>query len=152
MALITAVISGISIFLPWLESSAYASFGGYSSSISSGGISGSSLNIGILAIVASIAAVYLVYNNKANSHLVGAGMLLIGLGVFMGWFGALEDTSFSANYGGLRASASINHRFGLYLYIAASAAYLYYAFQLNKSNLVQTNVTANSETTSETNQ
>jgi len=134
MSLICAAACIVSIFLPWLEGSASASFGGYSSSYSSGGITGIQFGGGILALVIAAVGGYFVYENKPNPHYFGAVNVIIGIGHVMGWFGSLPGMNVSANYGGVSAKASLNPQYGLYLLILAAAAFTYFSFQLTKDN------------------
>jgi hypothetical protein len=152
MSLICAAACIVSIFLPWLEGSASASFGGYSSSYSSGGISGIQFGGGILALIIAAVGGYFVYENKPNPHYFGAINVVIGIGHAMGWFGSLPGMNVSANYGGVSASASLNPQYGLYLLIIGAAAFTYFSFQLSKSKGEVVVEEETEELNSETNQ
>ncbi|XQP84747.1 MAG: hypothetical protein ACOJUL_02270 [Candidatus Pollutiaquabacter aromativorans] len=53
IALGAAGLAAISVFLPWVEASSSASFGGYSANYSSGGISGISIGGGMFWFTSS---------------------------------------------------------------------------------------------------
>ena len=128
IALGAAGLAAISVFLPWVEASSSASFGGYSASYSSGGISGISIGGGVFGLLVALAGAYMAYKNIKFAFIAGAINFLNGLGYILGWFGATGSGSYSTSFGGGSAKASVDPQIGLYLFVLASLAFAIFTF------------------------
>jgi hypothetical protein len=99
IALIAAGLAAIAVFLPWVEASSSASFGGYSANYSSGGISGISIGGGILGLLVALAGGFMAFKNIKWAFIAGAVNFINGLGYMLGWFGAGGGASYSSSFG-----------------------------------------------------
>jgi hypothetical protein len=124
VALVAAGIAAISVFLPWVEASSSARFGGFNSSWSSGGISGILLGGGIFGLLLALAGGFMAFKNIKWAFIFGVINFIDGLGYILGWFGAGVGGSFSSSYGGGRVKASFDPQFGLYLFVLASLVFV----------------------------
>lgn len=123
--LVAAGIAAISVFFPWIEASASASVAGYSSSYSSGGISGISLGGGIFGLILALAGGYMSFKKIKWAFLAGALNFITGISYMMGWAGSGQSMSGS----GYSAKSSVDPQFGLYLFVAASLVFAVSAFK-----------------------
>ena len=138
IALVAAGLAAISVFLPWLEVSSSASFGGYSGSFSSGGISGISIGGGIFGLLVALAGGFMAFKNIKFAFIAGAINFLNGIGYMLGWFGASGGSSYNSSYGGGYASASVDPQIGLYLFVLSSLVFTIFTLKnLKGSNTVQ---------------
>ena len=128
IVLAAAGLAAISVFLPWLEVSSSASFGGYSGSYSSGGISGISIGGGIFGLFVALAGGFMAFKNIKFAFIAGVINFLNGLGYMLGWFGA-SGGSYSSNYGGGYARASADPQIGLYLFVLASLVFVIFTLK-----------------------
>jgi len=129
IALGAAGLAAISVFLPWVEASSSASFGGYSANYSSGGISGISIGGGIFGLLVALAGGFMAFKNIKFAFIAGALNFLNGLGYMLGWFGAGGGGSYSSSFGGGSARASVDPQFGLYLFVLASLVFVIFTLK-----------------------
>ena len=122
IALVTAGLAAVSVFLPWVESSGSSSFGGSITKFSSGGITGIAIGGGIFGLLVALAGGFMAFKNIKFAFIAGALNFLNGLSYMLGWFGAEGGGSYSSSFGGFsaRASISVHPQFGLYLFVLAS--------------------------------
>ncbi len=128
-ALLAAVVAAIAVFLPWVEGSGSSSYGEFSASYSTGGISGFSLGGGLIGLLLAVAGGYMVAKRIKWAFVAGAVNVLDGLGCMLGWFGAGGEASFSASFGGASARASVDPQIGLYLFVLASLVFCILTFK-----------------------
>jgi hypothetical protein len=129
IALIAAGLAAIAVFLPWVEASSSASFGGYSANYSSGGISGISIGGGILGLLVALAGGFMAFKNIKWAFIAGAVNFINGLGYMLGWFGAGGGASYSSSFGGGSARASVDPQVGLYLFVLASLVFVIFTLK-----------------------
>ena len=129
IALGAAGLSAFSVFLPWVEASTSASFGGYSSSYSTGGISGIATGLGIFGLMAALAGGYMAFKNIKFAFIAGAINLLNGLAYMFGWFGAKAGSSISSDFGGGYAKSSVDPQIGLYLFVLSSLIFVIFTLK-----------------------
>lgn len=134
-AIIVSIIGAISVFLPWVEASASASYMGYSSSWSSGNINGISMAVGIVGLLLMLLGGYLSYKKIRWSFIIGLLNTFDGIGYAIGWIGA--NSTFKSSYDSY-ASGRIEPKFGLYLFIISSITFTLFTIKLfkNKKNKV----------------
>lgn len=128
IALAASILAIICIFLPWVEASTSANFGGYlggySSSYSSGGISGISIGGGVFGLIVALIGGFMVFKKFKYAFIAGIANLFDGLGYILGWFGESVNTSYDSSYFGVSASASVEPQIGLYLFVLASLIFV----------------------------
>ncbi len=129
IALIAAGLAAIAVFLPWVEASSSASFGGYSANYSSGGISGISIGGGIFGLLLALAGGFMAFKNIKWAFIAGAINFINGLGYMLGWFSAGGGGSYSSSYGGGSAKASVDPQIGLYLFVLASLVFVIFTLK-----------------------
>ena len=117
-----AVITVISIFLPWAEASSSFSFGNYSGSYHSGGVSGFYCGAGIIGLLIGVTGGILAFNSFKWTFVTGILNFLIGLGFVFGWFSSEGFISYNTGFGYGHASAHVNPQFGLYIFLISSFA------------------------------
>ena len=132
IALIAAGLAAISVFLPWLEANSSLSFGNYSSSYSSGGVSGIAIGGGIWGLFVALGGLFLALKNNRWAFIAGVINVYIGVGYMLGWFSAGANSSFS--YGndvtGIgSARVSLDPQIGLYLFVFASIAFVIFTLK-----------------------
>ncbi|MEI6822843.1 MAG: hypothetical protein WCL51_12985 [Bacteroidota bacterium] len=134
-AVAMAVITIISVFLPWAEASSNVSFGGYSGSYHSGGISGFLVGPGIIGLIVAIIGLIMAFNCVKWTFVIGILNFLIGIGYILGWFNAGGSVSYNSNFGSGHASASVNPMFGLFLFVIASVLFGIGSFTYLNNNI-----------------
>jgi hypothetical protein len=127
---IAAGVAAIAVFLPWVEVSSSVAFGSYQSSYSSGGISGIQIPGGIVGLLLTLLGGYMAFKKMKWSFVTGAINLFNGVGYLLGWFGTRG--SFSSSFGSGSASMGVDAKFGLYLFILASLAFVVLTFRYTK--------------------
>jgi flagellar basal body-associated protein FliL len=123
----------ISVFLPWLE----VSGAGVSSDEGSQPviISGISIGYGIFGLLVVLTGGYLVYKQSKWTVITGVVNFINGYGYLLGWFGA--GTHDSANYGDVTSRSSVDPKFGIYLFILTSLAFIIFTFKYYKKKKAQ---------------
>lgn len=134
IALAASVIAAISVFLPWIEVSSSASFGGYTGSYSTGSISGISIGGGIFGLLLALAGGFMAFKNMKFAFIAGAINFLNGLGYMLGWFGASGGGSYSSTYGGGYASANFDPKIGLFLFLLSSLVFAIFTYKNFKAS------------------
>lgn len=117
-AVVFAIISAFSVFLPWFEANTSSSFMGYEGNYSSGGITGVQFSSGIFGLILSASAVYLALKQSKIASIPGLINVIIGIGLVGGMFGSGLNASMSYEYG--RAESSVDPQIGLFLFIITS--------------------------------
>jgi|SRR5690554_2650350 len=133
LAIVAAVIAVIAVFLPWVEGSSSASVGGYSASMSTGGVAGIQFGEGILALLIALSGGGMAFKNIKWSFIAGALNILIGIAYIFGWFNSLGGASMNSSYGGMSASSSIDPQYGLFIFILASLLFVISTLKYLKS-------------------
>ena len=128
LALGAVALTIISVFLPWLEVSGagVSSDEGFQTVI----ISGISIGYGIFGFLVALAGGYLAYKQSKWTVIAGIVNFINGYGYLHGWFGA--GTHDSANYGDVTSRSSVDPKFGIYLFILSSLAFIIFTYKYYK--------------------
>lgn len=127
LALGAAALVVISIFLPWVEVSPVSSTSDVSQSFQPVIISGVAIGYGIFGLLVSLLGAFMAYKEFKWAFLAGIINFVDGYGYLHGWFGAA--TRDSGNYGDVTSMSSVDHKFGLYLFIIASLAFMIFTLK-----------------------
>jgi hypothetical protein len=120
-AIVFAAIMAISVFLPWAELSGSASFGGYSSNYSSGGLSGINIiGYGVVGLIMAVIGGGLAITGTKWASIFGFINLFDGIGYAFGWFNAHFEANSNSTYGDYHATVGVDTKYGLYLFIISS--------------------------------
>ena len=116
------VLAAVCVFLPWIGVGYSANIAGFSGGASAS-VSGLSVNGGIVGLLSSMVGIYLFRKKDKWAVIPGIVNLFAGLGYVFNFFGPMASGSFnySSNLG--NASASIEIKFGLILFLVFSAYY-----------------------------
>lgn len=131
LALGAAAIAVISVFLPWVEVSVSRSTSDLSDSLEQISIHGNSIGYGLFGLLVILIGGYLAYKEFKWTFIVGLVNFIDGYGYLQGWFGA--STQDSGNYGDVTSQSSVDPKFGLYLFIMASLAFMFFSLKYFKS-------------------
>ncbi len=128
LALGAVALTVVSVFLPWLEVSGagVSSDEGFQTVI----ISGISIGYGIFGLLVALTGGYLVYKQSKWTVIAGVVNFINGYGYLHGWFGA--GTHDSANYGDVTSRSSVDPKFGIYLFILTSLAFIIFTSKYYK--------------------
>ena len=130
LGLVVAIIMVISCFCPWVESSVTGSAGGYSSSFSSGGMTGIMLGYGMFGVILGVVGAVLAWIGFKFALVVGVVGLLDGIALIVGW--GSTGTSYSGS--GYSGSVSVDPLWGLFLFVGASLIYTLVTIKQLKAN------------------
>ena len=134
LALGAVALTIISIFSPWLEVSDTANASGLTESFQPIIISGISIGYGIFGLLVALLGGFLVFKEYKWTVAAGIVNFIIGYGYLHQWFGAGSHDS--GNYGDVTSRSSVDPKFGIYLFIVASLAFI--IFTLKYYNLKKT--------------
>jgi hypothetical protein len=131
LALGAVALTVISIFLPWVEVSASGGTSDLNMSFQPVIISGISIGYGIFGLLVVLLGGFLSFKESKWTFLIGIVNFFDGYGYLHQWFGA--STRDSANYGDVTSKSSVDPKFGIYLFILASVAFMIFTLKYYKS-------------------
>ncbi len=147
--IILALITVISVFLPWVAASSSAhyssSYGNYNGSYNSGGISGIYFGDGILGLLIAIVACILFIIKIKWAFIPGVITFILGLAHILGWSGIQGTSSYNSSYGSVTGHIDVIPQYGLIIFTIASFFYMIFALfdLLHMSNTRQSTQTIN---------
>ncbi|MDD4968181.1 MAG: hypothetical protein PHT07_02010 [Paludibacter sp.] len=121
-ALGAVALAVLSIFLPWVEVSGDVGNADVSGSFQPVIISGISIGYGIIGLLIALFGGFLAYKEYKWTFVAGIVNFINGYGYLHGWFGA--STHDSGNYGDVTSRSSVDPKYGIYLFIIASLAFI----------------------------
>ena len=137
LALGAVALALIAIFSPWIEVSDANTSSDISDSFQPVIIHGISIGYGILGFLFTLLGGFLVYKEYKWTFVAGIVNFINGYGYLHQWFGA--GTHDSANYGDVTSRSVVEPRFGIYLFITASLAFIVFTiryYKLKKADAV----------------
>ena len=137
LALGAVALALIAIFSPWIEVSDASITSDISDSFQPVIIHGISIGYGILGFLVALLGGFLVYKEYKWTFVAGIVNFINGYGYLHQWFGA--GTHDSANYGDVTSRSVVEPRFGIYLFITASLAFIVFTikcYRLKKADTV----------------
>src|ERR1035437_5063658 len=136
LALGAVALTIISIFSPWLEVSDTANASGLTENFQPVIISGISIGYGIFGLLIALLGGFLAFKEYKWTVVAGIVNFIIGYGYLHEWFGAGSHDS--GNYGDVTSRSSVDPKFGIYLYIVASLAFIIFTLKYYKSKKTET--------------
>ena len=136
LALGAVALTIISIFSPWLEVSDTGNASGLTESFQPVIISGISIGYGIFGLLVALLGGFMVYKEYKWTVVAGIVNFIIGYGYLHQWFGAGSHDS--GNYGDVTSRSSVDPKFGIYLFIIASLAFIIFTLKYYKSKKTET--------------
>jgi hypothetical protein len=127
LALGAAAAAIFAVFLPWIELSGAGSTSEYSTAFQDVHIYGISIGYGIFGLLVILAGAIMAYKNYKWAFTAGIINFITGYGYLHQWFG--KGTHDSANYGDVTSRSSVDPKFGLYLFIWASLAFMFFTLK-----------------------
>ena len=131
LALGAAALTIISVFLPWIELSSADNTSEYSGTFQAVDIYGISIGYGIFGLLVMLVGAIMAYKHYKWAFLSGIINFITGYGYLHQWFG--RGTRDSANYGDVTSRSSVDPKFGLYLFIWVSLAFMFFTLKNYKS-------------------
>lgn len=120
----------ISILLPWVEVSVTDVSSEFNATPQLITVSGISIGYGIFGLLVALMGGFLAYKEYKWAFMAGLVNAITGYGYLHKWFGsAMRD---SANYGDPTSSSSVDFKMGLYLFILASLAFMFFTMKYYK--------------------
>jgi len=136
LALGAAALVVISVFLPWVEVTVTNGSSEVGEGLEHIFIQGSAIGYGLFGLLVILSGGYLAYKEFRWTFVAGVINVIDGYGYLHGWFGA--STQDSGNYGDVASESSIDPQFGLYLFILASLAFVFFTLKYNKIKKTET--------------
>ena len=136
LALGAVALTLVSIFSPWVEVSTADNAFDLSESSQPIVIYGISIGYGILGLLVALAGGYMAFKEYKWTFVAGTVNFINGYGYLQGWFGA--STHDSGNYGDVTSKSIVDPRFGIYLFILASLAFLFVTLKYYKTKKTET--------------
>ena len=130
LALGAVALAVISIFSPWIEVSAAGITSDLSNSFQPIIIRGISIGYGIFGFLVALIGGYLVLKEFKWTFVAGIVNFIDGYGYLHEWFGA--GTHDSGNYGDVTSRSVVDPKFGIYLFIVASLAFIVFTLKYYK--------------------
>jgi len=130
-ALVVIAIAVFSIFMPWVQVTAAAGTYDLSQSFQPITISGIAIGYGIIGLLIALLGAFLAYKDNKWTFVAGIANVIDGYGYLHGWFGAA--THDSGNYGDVTSRSIVDFKLGLYLFILASLAFVFFTLKNFKS-------------------
>ena len=127
LALGAIALAILCIFLPWVQVSSAAGTYDVGESFQPLSISGISIGYGIIGLLVALVGGYLAYKEYKWSFIAGIVNVIDGYGYLRGWFGA--GTHDSGNYGDVTSRSTVDYKLGLYLFILASLAFIFFTLK-----------------------
>jgi len=134
LALGAVAISLLAIFSPWLEVSDSGNNAG--DSFQPVIIHGISIGYGIFGLLVALVGGFLVHKEYKWAFAAGIVNFITGYGYLHEWFGA--GTHDSGNYGDVTSKSIIEPKFGIYLFIFASLAFIVFTLKYYKMKKAET--------------
>jgi uncharacterized membrane protein YqaE (UPF0057 family) len=122
LALGAVALAVISILLPWVEVTIASGTSDLTESVQTISIHGISIGYGLFGLLVSLIGGFAAYKEFKWTFVAGLVNFINGYGYLHGWFG--KATHDSGNYGDVTSLSSIDHKFGLYLFIISSLAFM----------------------------
>ncbi|HJV78531.1 MAG TPA: hypothetical protein VJ602_09120 [Paludibacter sp.] len=122
LALGAAALAVISILLPWVEVTIASGTSDLTESVQTISIHGVSIGYGLFGLLLILTGAFAAYKEFKWTFMAGLVNFINGYGYLHGWFG--KATHDSGNYGDVTSLSSIDHKFGLYLFIISSLAFM----------------------------
>lgn len=119
-----AVLSIISVLLPWINAQSHASYGGSSFQASSGGLIGLLTWGGFLGLIGSAVGLYMIIKQKKLAFLPG----VFNLVTVIAYVALISGIGGSASAGGVSASARVEPQIGLFTFAIFSFLYTLFCF------------------------
>ena len=126
-ALGAIALSVLSVFLPWVQVSPAAGTYDLSEVFQPLTISGISIGYGIIGLLVALLGALLAYKEYKWAFIAGLVNLIDGYGYLHGWFGA--GTHDSGNYGDVTSRSTVDYKLGLYLFVIASLAFVFFTLK-----------------------
>src|ERR1035437_9558152 len=136
LALGAVALTIISIFSPWLEVSDTANASGLTENFQPVIISGISIGYGIFGLLIALLGGFLVFKEYKWTVVAGIVNFIIGYGYLHQWFGAGSHDS--GNFGDVTSRSSVDPKFGIYLFIIASLAFIIFTLKYYKLKKTET--------------
>jgi glycerol-3-phosphate cytidylyltransferase-like family protein len=127
LALGAAALAVISILLPWVEVTISSGTSDLTESVQTISIHGVSIGYGLFGLLLTLAGGFAAYKEFKWTFVAGLVNFINGYGYLHGWFG--KATHDSGNYGDVTSLSSIDHKFGLYLFILSSLAFMIFTLK-----------------------
>ncbi len=127
LALGAIAMAVFSILLPWVQVSGASGTYDISESFQPLTISGISIGYGIIGLLVALLGGYMAYKEYKWSFIAGIVNVIDGYGYLRGWFGA--GTHDSGNYGDATSRSTVDFKLGLYLFILASLAFIFFTLK-----------------------
>ena len=112
----------IAVFSPWVEVNVASGTSDLSENFQPVIIHGISMGYGIFGMLIALLGGFLVYRENKWTVVAGIVNFITGYGYLHEWFG--KGTRDSANYGDVTSQSSVDPKFGIYLFIFASLAFI----------------------------
>lgn len=122
LALGAAALAVISILMPWVEVTIASGTSDLTESVQTISVHGISIGYGLFGLLLTLAGAFSAYKEFKWTFMAGLVNFINGYGYLHGWFG--KATHDSGNYGDVTSLSSIDHKFGLYLFIISSLAFM----------------------------
>lgn len=136
LALGAVILTLISVFSPWVEVYAAGLTSDLTDSIQPLIVHGISIGYGIFGMLVALLGGFLVYKEFKWTFVAGIVNFIDGYGYLHEWFGS--GTHDSANYGDVTSRSAVDPRFGLYLFIIASLAFIIFTLKYYKLKKTET--------------
>lgn len=131
LALGAVILTVIAIFLPWVQVTPAADPSELNASVEPITISGIAIGYGLFGLLVALIGGFLAFKEFKWTFMVGIVNFIDGYGYLHAWFGT--STHDSGNYGDVTSKSSVDPKFGLYLFIIASLAFLVLTLKYYKS-------------------
>ena len=136
LALGAVALAVISIFLPWIEVSVAGSTSDLTEGFQHITVRGISMGYGIFGLLVTLIGGYMAFKEFKWTFLAGIAGFIDGYGYLHEWFGAA--THDSGNYGDVTSKGIIDFKFGIYLFLLASLAFIVFTLKNYKSKKTET--------------
>ena len=130
VALGAVALTIIAVFSPWVEVNVAGSSSDMQDSFQPVIVHGISIGYGILGMLVALVGGFMAYKELQWSFVAGIVNFITGYGYLHEWFGA--GTRDSANYGDVTSKSSVDPKFGIYLFIFASLAFVVFTLKYYK--------------------
>jgi hypothetical protein len=130
LALGAVALTLIAVFSPWLEVYAAGLASDLNDSVQPVVVHGISIGYGIFGMLVALLGGFLVYKEYRWTFVAGIVNFIDGYGYLHEWFGA--GTHDSGNYGDVTSRSAVDPRFGIYLFIVASLAFIVFTLKYYK--------------------
>jgi len=130
VALGAVALTIIAVFSPWVEVNVAGSSSDMQDSFQPVIVHGISIGYGILGMLVALVGGFMAYKELQWTFVAGIVNFITGYGYLHEWFGA--GTRDSANYGDVTSKSSVDPKFGIYLFIFASLAFVVFTLKYYK--------------------